>query len=166
MWAFTECKSIIYLDVASLATKNFDELHDLFKSTEISPFASAFNKKSQLIDSAVMVIKPNLFEYHKLLKSMCDSKFAYNKAFAFDGLISQHYSHSMLNLPSKYTADSNGWVNKPAEEWKQLLKNTKIIHYTKDKPGVYGDLPGHVFEVWYFARNDMIEYLETHHTHE
>ncbi len=169
MWAFTECKSIIYLDVATIATKNFDELHDLFKSTEISDFAAVFDSKNQLIDTAVMVFKPNLAEYHKLLKKMCTSKVKSNMAtgyLTFDGLISQQYSLSMLNLPAKYNVDSNAWAKKSADEWQEQQKNTKIIHYTKDKPGMYVDLTGAVFDVWYYARNDMIEYLETHHTHE
>jgi hypothetical protein len=72
----------------------------------------------------------------------------------------------MINLPAKYNVDSNIWVKKSSEEWKEQQKNTKIIHYTHDKPGMYRDLTGDVFDVWYYARNDMIEYLETHHTHE
>jgi hypothetical protein len=163
MWAFTECKSIIYVDVPTIATKNFDELHELIKSTEISNFAALLDKKSELVDTAVMVLKPNLDEYHKLLKSMCNSN---NKALTFDGIISHYYSESMINLPAKYNVDSNIWVKKSSEEWKEQQKNTKIIHYTHDKPGMYRDLTGDVFDVWYYARNDMIEYLETHHTHE
>lgn len=164
MWAFTECKSIIYVDVPTIATKNFDELHELFKSTEISNLAAMVDKKSQLVDTAVMVLKPNLDEYHKLLKSMCNSN---NKDSTFDGVLSRYYSlQSMIDLPAKYNVDSNIWVKKSSEEWQEQQKNTKIIHYTHDKPGMYRDLAGDVFDVWYYARNDMIEYLETHHTHE
>ena len=134
IWTLTEYRRIVFMDSDTLVYANIDELFHCGK------FCAAY-RHSDLFNSGVLVIKPDLQEYRNLISKIgiypsydnADQGFLnyYHRHLTFAPMFNasnSHYQEEPMRLPAVYNADVGQYYLYTSRFFP--LERYKVLHHT------------------------------------
>ena len=134
VWTLTEYRRIVFMDSDTLVYDNIDELF------RCGSFCAAY-RHSDLFNSGVLVVKPDLIEYHRLINKIgiypsydnADQGFLnyYYQSLIFAPLFNasdHHNQEEPMRLPAAYNADVGQYYACTSRFFP--LTKFKVLHHT------------------------------------
>jgi lipopolysaccharide biosynthesis glycosyltransferase len=132
-WSFVEYDKIIYLDSDTLVTGNIDKLlaTNLTEGKMIGVTRDYFGIKFvKTFNMGAFIIKPNMTEFHRLMRLQANDEVSYTHHQAEQGFLNSVYYEQWQEIGIEHNANFAVYASKPSA-WPA---DPKILHFTLEKP--------------------------------
>ncbi|GJE99549.1 glycosyltransferase family 8 protein [Phanerochaete sordida] len=126
----------VYLDSDTLALQNFDELFALPYALAAVPDVSAAHGFTLAFNAGVLLLRPDSNLHDHMKDALALARFP--PEFAEQAFLNQFFGADAARLPLAYNANLAVKQRAPAV-WAALWPETRVLHYTVDKPFVAHD---------------------------
>ena len=139
IWKQTQYEKLLYIDADTIVLKNLDSIFEINENIS-AVFGGSLFHKYEGIEAGVLLIKPSMETYNKLIEAMNSDK--YDLRMSDQTLINDYFV---------------GKINYLDEKWNRLQKKNRningayIYHWNGSKP--WNDINIIHFNVWNFYYN-------------